>query len=143
MGAGIVGLAVAGAVLIGLTFAALALFLQPVGINLVNQGCEDLPVLLGVPPAFQPALDLIGATLPDSIPTNDEALMTVRALPVTFHVDGTSGDAIEVSVLGAQTSYGIPGEAFDLVINGVSALDQPVDLRVRDRDRHEIVLACQ
>ena len=143
VGGGILGALIAAAVLIGLVFAAIALLIRPVEINMVNQGCDDLPVLLGIPSALQPAINLLGADLPEVIPSNGDGLIIVRSLPVTFNVDGTDGQVIRVTVLGAQASYGISDNLADVVINGSSVLTQPVDLDVRARDRHEVIIVCR
>ena len=132
--AGIGVTAVAG---VGLILAA-ANFLT-VDVVIRNEGCAPIPLTAGLPPGAGAILGVAGVSIPDEIPTDDEAMATVP--PVTVGISASDAGAISLSTAGATVNLQVPA-AFEVEFNGQSLAGQTTSVNLGGRPSHLLVVRC-
>lgn len=137
-GRGFFGNAILGTFLFGIIAAgALVVYLNTnaVSLTIQNKGCSEMTLLGNVP------IDIPGVTLPGK-PIRSGESTTLKVPPLGAVVDGTSGNAITLSLLGFTLTFRLD-PSVHVSLDGTTLNGKRTAVNLGEAPTHTAVVSCK
>jgi hypothetical protein len=106
-----------------------------VTLTIHNVGCGTMHAQSGMP------FSIPGLSLP-SEPIKSGGFAVAIVPPLSLSIDGTESGKLVMSSLGLHMSFQLGGSVKNVTLDGVSLLGKKSDVRLSEKDTHELSLIC-
>ena len=114
-----------------------------VEVEVANNGCHTFRLRSSMPPEAARIVSILGIDLPEEIPSGGKETLRLGVLPLSIRVDMRDKARIRVTMLGITVPASISGDMPDVALNGRMLSGQLTNVKLTDRDRHELVVTCE